>query len=706
MPRLKKFILQLYLSLNIAFRIGYCREGLKYGKRIGDFRAYAHGVRGTVYAVDESTFYVHKFYYDGTGPAAYFWVGNTLRPSPEGIIVPYPDDNKGREPAVLKAHEGSAIILKLPDGRKIKEFKWLSVWCRRFTVNFGEVFIPKDLDPPRPRVLPEFKRFAHGVRSGNVTILDAKTFYIPNLHYDGKGPDTYFLVGNGSEPSSQGIKVPNELGSLEPLKRPYQGEDIELQLPNDLTVYDIDWLAIYCIKYTHNFGHVMVPKDLEVPPSLGQTKISPPWWYNPTSSTTTNPDKRKEMSNCREMLSERLQVQWQVREDRLQVRLSSAIRIDQYIAFGISGDPNKSSMIGSDVVVAFYDENSGKFHAEDYYISASSPCDGKSGVCPDEVINGRNDVKLIYGERRHGITTVIYERILHTNEALTDKPILMGVKTNVIAAIGPLNARSEPNAHALADKTIENTFLDFGSIGDFACSPIESDDDTPRKPWPRSVIRNANVFSVIIGPSGGRKGFSAMTKKPSLGIAWYINGKLMPELHVERGKTYTFIVEGGNIPGNDLQYHPFYITDNAEGAFGQKSEEEQKDQRIFGGISYDSEGNPLPNTAGRYCEWAYKTTDQTTLYDTFEQFFKTLELRCDPGEPAYLNWTVDYETPNLLYYQCYVHGYMGWKIYVEDPTVPTVKKNKNHANVISNEWTINITLILYFFSYKFINFLL
>lgn len=199
----------------------------------------------------------------------------------------------------------------------------------------------------------------------------------------------------------------------------------------------------------------------------------------------------------------------------------------------------------------------------------------------------------------------------------------------------------------------ENTFIDFGSIGDYACSPMESDDDTPKKPWPRSVIRNTNVFSVRIGPSGGRRGYSAITsqyfsilsrttsisyflsnsnlcklkhftEKPSLGIAWYINGKLIPELHVERGKTYTFIVEGGNnrrfsihnrpiciakhdalliipyivgnLPGNYLQYHPFYITDNAEGAFGQKSEVEQKDQRIFGGINYDSEGNPLPNT--------------------------------------------------------------------------------------------------------------
>lgn len=62
---------------------------------------------------------------------------------------------------------------------------------------------------PKPRVLPEFKRLAHGLRSSNISVLDAKTFYIPNLHYDGAGPDAYFWVGNGSEPNIMGIKVIN-----------------------------------------------------------------------------------------------------------------------------------------------------------------------------------------------------------------------------------------------------------------------------------------------------------------------------------------------------------------------------------------------------------------------------------------------------------------------------------------------------------------
>jgi hypothetical protein len=74
-------------------------------------------------------------------------------------------------------------------------------------VDFGEVFIPPNLEPPRAKVLPELKRLAHGLRSGNVSVLDARTFYIPNLHYDGAGPDAYFWVGKGSEPNEMGIKV-------------------------------------------------------------------------------------------------------------------------------------------------------------------------------------------------------------------------------------------------------------------------------------------------------------------------------------------------------------------------------------------------------------------------------------------------------------------------------------------------------------------
>ena len=43
-----------------------------------------------VYAVDEQNLFIRNFWYDGTGPDAFFWVGTTPMPTPKGWVVPYP----------------------------------------------------------------------------------------------------------------------------------------------------------------------------------------------------------------------------------------------------------------------------------------------------------------------------------------------------------------------------------------------------------------------------------------------------------------------------------------------------------------------------------------------------------------------------------------------------------------------------------------
>ncbi|XP_060527582.1 protein Skeletor, isoforms B/C isoform X2 [Cylas formicarius] len=651
-------MLKFLFGFFILISFGSCRKHPEpyYGTKIGPLVEFAHRIKGTVYAVDESTIFIKGFSYDGTGPDAFFWIGNSPRPSPEGMIIPYPEDYRGRDPPVLKAHNNTDIILRLPNGKRIRDIRWLSVWCRRFTVDFGEVFIPPNLEVPKPRVLPEFKRLAHGLRSDNISVLDAKTFYIPNLHYDGAGPDAYFWVGNGSEPSAFGIKVPNEMGSLEPL-RGYLGEDIEIQLPGSLTVYDIDWLAVWCVQYRHNFGHVMIPKDLDVPPALGQTKIS----------TTSTPMPAS--TNCREFLNKRLQVRWLMQGEQVEIILSAKISEDKYIAFGISGADNKAQMVGGDVTVAYYDKTTETFHAVDYYISHASQCDGKSGVCPDERIGGRNDVTLLSGERTNGITTIRYVRPLHTNEAINDRAIPDDGSIGVIAAFGPLNSRMEANAHMQKDRTKEEESIDFSDRYDHQCTITL--DELPQEydvtPWPPASIIGENVFYVKIGPSGGQRGFSPKTGLPSWGIVFYINDQLSPDLTVERGQMYTFVVETGEHNSNPARYHPLYITDSNEGAYGQQTPEQRSEQTIYAGVDFDKDGNPNPTVTGRYCEWAHKSVDMALESETFEDYMKTLRLECDQGEPATLNWTVPMDAPDLLYYQCYSHSFLGWKIHVVDP---------------------------------------
>ncbi len=37
------------------------------------------------------------------------------------------------------------MVLRLPPGLTVDELRWLSVWCRAFTVNFGEVAWPEEV---------------------------------------------------------------------------------------------------------------------------------------------------------------------------------------------------------------------------------------------------------------------------------------------------------------------------------------------------------------------------------------------------------------------------------------------------------------------------------------------------------------------------------------------------------------------------------
>jgi hypothetical protein len=56
--------------------------------------------------------------------------------------------------------------------------------------------------------------------------------------------------------------------------RAYREEDVTIQLPSELTVFDIDWFAIFNVETAENFGSIIIPDDLNVPPSLIKTLVS------------------------------------------------------------------------------------------------------------------------------------------------------------------------------------------------------------------------------------------------------------------------------------------------------------------------------------------------------------------------------------------------------------------------------------------------
>ena len=122
------------------------------GIGLGNLINRQHGIGGTVYGVDEKTLLIKGFTYDGLGPDAFFWAGTQGSPSGKGTILPYPFEGKFYEyedqsaPILNGRFSGDKNIkLTLPDTLKVTDIRWLSIWCRKYSINFGDLMFPDNL---------------------------------------------------------------------------------------------------------------------------------------------------------------------------------------------------------------------------------------------------------------------------------------------------------------------------------------------------------------------------------------------------------------------------------------------------------------------------------------------------------------------------------------------------------------------------------
>lgn len=120
------------------------------------------------------------------------------------------------------------------------------------------------VDGAGPEEIDPFRTFQHKVSSGRVTLLDSRRIRIEGFRYDGGANNAYFWVGQGARPNRNGVQIPDEKGSYDVL-RGYDKEDITLTLPAGMTFNDIDYLSVWCKRYVTNFGHVVIPKNLDLP---------------------------------------------------------------------------------------------------------------------------------------------------------------------------------------------------------------------------------------------------------------------------------------------------------------------------------------------------------------------------------------------------------------------------------------------------------
>lgn len=67
-----------------------------------------------------------------------------------------------------------------------------------------------------------------------------------------------------------------------------------------------------------------------------------------------------------------------------------------------------------------------------------------------------------------------------------------------------------------------------------------------------------------------------------------------------------------------------------------------------------------------------------------------MTLKCDEGEPGIITWTPDDKTSDTVYYQCFTHRYLGWKINVLDSCDRETQASNRHEIFLDIETSPSI----------------
>ncbi|KAH7941167.1 hypothetical protein HPB49_010665 [Dermacentor silvarum] len=631
-------------------------SGVRYlGRPLGNLDIGLHGVRGTVYAASPDTLVLQDFSYDGQAPESNFFVGTADKPDGSGSIVRNEFNSEGR----LQAYHNQTILLRLPAGKLITDFKWFGVYSAGAKTTLGRVDIPADFDYPKP-VKVAARIGGEHVFAEAVVVEDRKTIGLNHFFYDASAPDAFFIAGKESEPVSQGTLIQHE-GERTRRLREHVDENLRLTLPGNLSVDDIDWFSVYCISCSKPLIAVRIPKGLNVPADTEWLKERSRQAQVRLQQAPSDP---LQFANCETIIADAIQVAWHLETNAITFHVHAHAMPGMWTAFGVSGKADGSMMVGADVAVIFISKANSKVSVVDYYMTGKAQCSGTDGVCPDDKQGGTEDLTVISSSYANGIVDVVYSRKFNTGDA-KDKVIPATGPQAMVAAQGPTDEKA-PDTVLYHTKIYTGAtmpvILQFDRVPKRNCPRLSQHQvpppDTHRKLFGgRDLFKKYNIdtFTAQIGPTGGDRGYAAITGQSGWGISWWINRELIPVLHVERGKTYKFIVEGGDDDSTSTNYHPFYITDSAKGGGSKEIASLGKPGHLlFAGVSLDAQGKPVVTkgaASGRLCEWKEDPNGASTKAATFQEYRKTLTLDCKQGQPGHFSWTPDKNTPNVVYYQ-------------------------------------------------------
>ena len=655
------------------------------------------------------------------------WADSAAAPSEQGFILSdtAPTTSCGMIP--LGSADGTPTYrFEFPEGTSLRDIAGgsLSVWCRAFGINFGDLVIPEEsalvdlvatADGPELQCstganmsqyadgssgmeIGSFVSRAHDV-AGDVYALSDRVLEIRNFVYDGTAPDAFFWIDGNAVPSEEGIILSdaapsNSCGSTK-LGKADGSTAYRVEFPESTTIHNFTGgsLSIWCRAFGANFGELVIPDNLqEVPTTDDGPDLECSELVGSEDEDVMAIVETPEGYNC-EPLHEDMQVRWKIEDGEIFFELVGFIEDDIYLGFGVSGSDERTEMIGADVVIG--DLFNGEFRASPYVMNARSQCSNGAGVCADEGISTN-----VSGARDEGITVIRYSRPLVATELTVgvDRNIsaVPGESTYIAWAIGPVSADTGfPNFHSVAYPR-EDVAIEFGRRANNNCEPLvvmgEPVEESPVKAFDRPVIKGVTELHASIGPSGGDRGYQAISGgRVGWGIAWYVNDLLLPVIEMERGTTYTFLVNGGNVETDSANYHPMYLTTSISGGYAQITEVERADENIFNGLTVLEGGSFEATALAPICKYSATESTQDTLANgTYSEFFSTLEDSCKDDTAtiagaARLEFTPDANTPDLLYYQCVTHRNLGWEIRIVDPPESSAPVAQDEADLDTTE---------------------
>eukprot|EP00884_Botryococcus_braunii_P017819 jgi/Botrbrau1/4720/Bobra.0218s0036.1 len=489
-----------------------------------------------------------------------------------------------------------------------------------------------------------------GVLNGLITITGERTFRVSNLSYGGEAPAVYWRGAKVTDPGvfdgsldADAAEMAIHMALLHNGTRlspkhytaKLNNAEEDVELPANITWNDINVISFYCEAVMADLAHGLLPPV--------SARAGPGPLLSHAYLATIESGAVGSYENCLDVWNGTYQLMWTLEKasggaGMIQAALVAELPTakDAWLSFGFA-DPslNRTDMIGSDVVVAGLVGSSGCF-AYDYYLSEKSQCDyatGKGpGVCPDAGLAGKpgdNNVELISCTKDNGVLTVEFRRPLKAQDQFDhDWPV--GKPGFAVWAIGPLSEASTPAKpvvlfHSPLPKgpaqTTEDLLLDLGKPSKCSIKLVKAQAQGPSgaiagavggKPQaePRPTIQGVDTFVVTLGTNPN------YPNPPGWGVAYHINDIETPVLQVERCKPYTFNVQAGGS-------HPLYITTSKIG--GASTTDDSASAKIFAG-GEDSHGSTK--------------------------------------KPYNLVWTPAGDTPDVVYYQCYIHQKLGWMIKV------------------------------------------